>query len=133
MRPRVFFETQKIAVHLFTDVRVEFAEVSLRGGSDLNPVRQDSVSQFSYQVAERNRAFLFRFLQGGAGVCYVGSVYFFLGKALQEMKVFHRDQSGHVFSPAGHYCSLFTVGRTVHDIRKFFARFRNVQACHILY
>ena len=96
MRPWIFFETQNIPVHLFSDVRIEFAEVSLRGGSDLNPVRQRLISQLSHQVAEGSRAFLFRFLQGGAGICYVGSVHVLLRQALQKMKVFHRDQRGHI-------------------------------------
>ena len=63
MGPWVLFETQKIPVYLFSDVGIELAELSLRGGSELNPVRQRLVPQLPHQFAEGNRALLFRFLQ----------------------------------------------------------------------
>ena len=74
MRARILLQTEKVAVDLFPDMRVEFAEVPLGGRSDFNTESQDSVSQFSHEVTERDSPFFFRFFQRSAGVLQVQAV-----------------------------------------------------------
>ncbi len=51
MRTRILFQAENVPVHLLSDVRIEFSKVPLSGGSDLDPVGQDSISQFPHEVA----------------------------------------------------------------------------------
>jgi hypothetical protein len=38
VRTRIRFQTQEVLFHAFSDITVEFAKVSLRGGSNLNTI-----------------------------------------------------------------------------------------------
>jgi hypothetical protein len=38
VRTRIFFQTEEVPVYLLPDIRIELAKISLRGGSDFNPV-----------------------------------------------------------------------------------------------
>jgi len=123
MGTRILFEAKNVPVHLPSDVRIELAEIPFGGGSDFNAVRQDSVSQFPHEVTQRDGPLLLGLFQGGAGVFEVDSVHFFLGQALQETEVFHRDNGGQVFPAAGDNGPLLPVGGSVHDLGKLFPRF----------
>jgi hypothetical protein len=82
MGTRIFFKAEKVPVHLLSDVGIELAEVSCGGASDFNAVCQDSVSEFSHEVTERNSPLDFRLFQGGSRIFEVDSVHFLLGQAL---------------------------------------------------
>lgn len=74
MRTWILLQAENVPSHLLTDMRIEFAEVSLSGGSNFNAVGQVSVPQFTHEVTERNCPLLFRLFQGGAGIFDVSSV-----------------------------------------------------------
>jgi len=131
MRTRVLFQSEKVPVRLLSDVRIEFAEVPLGGGSDFNAEGQDSVSQFPHEVTERNGPLLFRLFHGGAGVLQVDSVHFLPGQALEEAEVIYWNDGGQVLPTAGDNRPLLPVGGAVHDIGKLFPRFRDIKACHL--
>ena len=38
MRTRILFQAENVPVHLLSDVRIEFSEIPLSGGSDFDPV-----------------------------------------------------------------------------------------------
>ncbi len=94
MRTQILFEAENVLDDLLSDVRIKLAEVPLRGGSDLNAVGQDSVSEFPHEVAKRNGPLLMGLFQGGTGIFEVDSVHFLPGQALQETEVTHRNDGG---------------------------------------
>lgn len=128
MRAWIPFQTEKVPGHLFSDMRIELADLSLSSGTDLNAVSQDSVSQFPHEFPERDGPFLFHLFQGGVGVFEVQTVHFLKGQALQEPEILNRDNGGQVFPPARHNRSFLPVGGTVYDFGKLFPSFRNIQA-----
>ena len=83
MWTRILREEQNVPVHFFPDVRTEFANGSLRGGSDLKAVGQDLISEFLHEVTERPRAFFRRFPQGRSAFLQIPAVQLFLGQTLQ--------------------------------------------------
>ena len=74
MRTWILLQAENVPRHLLSDMRIEFAEVSLSGGSDFNAVGQVSVPQFTHEITEGNGPLLFRLFQGRAGIFDVGSV-----------------------------------------------------------
>lgn len=123
VRARVLFQVENVPVHLLADVRIEFAEIPLRGGSDFNAVGQDSVPQFPHEVPEGDVPLPSCLFQGGAGIFEVQAVHFLSGQALQEPEVIHGNDSGQVLSTARDDGSLLSVGGEVHDFGKLFPRF----------
>ena len=133
MRPGILFQAENVPVHLPSDVRVEFAEVPLSGGSDFNAVGQDSVPQFPHEVPERNGPLLFRLFQSGAGIFEVLAVHLLLGQAFQKAEVIHGDDGSQVLPTAGDDSPLLPVGGTVYDFGKLFPRFRDIEVWQKMY
>ncbi len=130
-RTRILFQEEKVPDHFLSDVRIEPAEVPPGGGGNFNAVGQDSVSQFPHEVPERDCSLFFRLLQGSAGLFQIDSVPFLPGQALQEPEVIHRDDGGQILAATGDNRPLLPVGGAVHDFGELFARFRDIEACHL--
>ena len=126
MRARILFKEENVPVHLFADVRVQIANVPLRGGSDFNSVGQVSVPQFSHEVPERNGSLILRLYQSGPGVFDVNPVHFLLGKAIEEKEVFYGNDGGQIFPKAGDNRPLIAKCSAVHYVGKFFPCFGDV-------
>jgi hypothetical protein len=130
MRTRILFEAENVLDYLLSDVWIKLAEVPLSGGSDFNAVGQDSVSEFSHEVAKRHGPLLKGLFQSGTSVFEVDSVHFLPGQALQEAEVIHRNDGGQVLPAAGDNGPLLPVSGAVYEFGKLFPRFRDIKACH---
>lgn len=126
MRTRVLLQAEDVPSHWLSDAGIELAEVSLGGRSDFDTVGQDSISKFPHKIPKGGGPLHFRFLQRGSSVFEIDPILFLPGQALQEIKIFDRDDSGKILPAAGDNSALLRIGRAVYDFREFFPRFRNV-------
>ena len=130
VRTRTLFKAENVPADLLSDLRVQLAEVPFSGGSDLNSVGQESVSEFPHEVAKWNGSLLFRLFQGSAGVFEVDSAHFLPGQAFEEVEVIHGNDRCHILPATGDNGPLLPVGGTVYDFRKLFPRFGDTEARH---
>jgi hypothetical protein len=130
VRTRVFFQTENIPVHFFSDVSIELAKIPLGGGSHFNAIGQGSIPELLHQGAERDGSLLIRLFQCCAGIFEIEAVHFLLGQTFQEAEVIYRDDDGKILPTTGDDGSLFPVGGPVDQFRKLFPRFGDIQACH---
>jgi hypothetical protein len=123
-------QAQEVAVDLLSDVRIEPAKVSLRGGSGFNTVGRNSVPELAHEFTKGNRTLLLRLFQCCAGAFEVDSVHLLAGKAFQQAEVFDGDNGSQVFPTTGYDGPLFAEGSAVDEIGELLPRFRDIETCY---